>query len=205
MISLLTGELISRDENAVTIQVGGIGIEVEVPSSVLAALPGTGEEVTLYTHLLVREDDLRLIGFTTPEERKVFRLLNGVQKVGPRVALDVLGTVSIGDFRAAVVSGNLSPLLEVSGVGKKLAERIVFELKNKIDEIPLGEGEVPVSTLAGLPSMPKYSEAVQGLVYLGCRLSVAQRAVQKAFHELGPEATVEDLIRQGLKHREGVG
>ena len=122
MISLLTGQLISRDVNSVTVELGGLGIEVEVPSSVLADLPDVGEEVTLYTHLLVREDDLRLIGFATPEDRKVFRLLNGVQKVGPKVALEILGVVSIADLHAAVSSQDPTPLLAVPGVGKKLAE-----------------------------------------------------------------------------------
>jgi Holliday junction DNA helicase RuvA len=179
-----------------------MGFEVEVPRSTLVALPDVGEETILFTHLHVREEELRLFGFATPEERRLFRMLIQIQKVGGRLALDVMSTLDMDTFRSAVLQGDTSVLTRVPGVGKKLADRILFELQGKEEQLPgTARIAVPPGVEPGLPMEPKYGEAVQGLVYLGTRLPAAQKAIHKAYEVLGPNAEVVELIREGLKHR----
>jgi Holliday junction DNA helicase RuvA len=158
--------------------------------------------VTLFTHLHLRPEEVRLFGFATREERRLFEILISIQKVGVRTALDVLSTLSLDDFHTAVLTGNMKALTAVRGVGRKLAERILFELKEKISILPLPEGKTRLTT-AELPSEKRYIDAVDALIGLGCRPAVAQKAIGIAYRNLGPDTPLEDLVREGLRNRAG--
>jgi Holliday junction DNA helicase RuvA len=200
LITLLTGTVADCGEGTVTLNVGGVGFDVEVPASTQANMPRIGEEATLFTRLYLRPEEIRLFGFSTREERRLFEILISIQKVGVRTALDVLSTLSLEDFHAAILAGNLKALTQVRGIGRKLAERILFELKEKISLLPLPEGKTRLATTE-FPSEKRYIDAVDALIGLGCRPVVAQKAIGIAYKNLGPDAPLEDLIREGLRNR----
>lgn len=201
MIAQLAGTLVSRDQGSVVVEVGGVGFDVEVPASTVRSLPPDGERVTFHTLLLVREEEIRLFGFATQDEKRLFLILTGLQRVGIRIALDILSALPVEDFRAAVVSENTQVLTQIPGVGKKTAERIIFELKGRLEELPVGAAKPKLEAYPLFPPGEKYEQAIQAMLSLGTRLTVAQRAVRKAYEELGADASLEDLIREALRHR----
>ena len=134
MISYLRGQLLGVDEDRIMLEVQGIGYEVAVPSTVLQKLPSKGQELELYTHLHVREDALQLYGFSTPQERAMFRVLINARGIGPKVALTILDKFSADSLAAVLERGEVDPLLKVPGVGKKTAQRLILELKGKLPE-----------------------------------------------------------------------
>ena len=197
MIAMLFGQLKHVSPETAIVAVGGVGFEVSIPRSTYEALPAVGEEVFLHTHLHLREEDLRLIGFATAEEKRLFLLLISLPKVGVKTALDVLSTHSVSQFRRIVHQGDLARLTQVPGVGRKTAERMMFELKERLEQLP----EPVEARKRAIVGEDRFEEAVQGLIYLGCKYPVAVRAVQRALEQAGPDAPVEELIREGLKHR----
>lgn len=197
MIASLSGVLKHLADESVIVEVGGVGYEVFVSRTTREALPGAGQEVFLHTQLHVREDEMRLFGFATAEEKRLFLLLIGLPKVGVKTALDILSTHSVSAFRKIVLQGDLTRMTQVPGVGRKTAERILFELKERLEALPEPlEPHRPVPVEEDL-----FDQAVQGLVYLGCKYPVAVRAIQQAAEQLGAEAALEELIREGLKYR----
>lgn len=197
MIATLSGELKRVEGNLIVIEVGGVGYEACCPKTTLEVLPAVGGEVFIHTHLHVREDEMRLFGFATAEEKRLFLLLVSLPKVGVRTALDILSTFNVNDLRQIVLKQDLARMTKVPGVGRKSAERILFELKERLEKLP--EPTVPHRVAAA--GGDRFDEAVQGLVYLGCKYSVAVKAIQQAVDQLGGDAPVEDLIREGLKYR----
>ncbi len=197
MIASLLGVLKHLSDESAIVEVGGVGYEVSVSRTTREALPGVGREVFLHTHLHVREDEMRLFGFGTLEEKRLFLLLIGLPKVGVKTALDILSTHSVSAFRKIVLQGDLTRMTQVPGVGRKTAERILFELKERLEALPEpAEPHRPVPVEEDL-----FDQAVQGLVYLGCKYPVAVRAIQQAAEQIGADAALEDLIREGLKYR----
>lgn len=178
MISTLRGILQHRADGQVVIDVAGVGFTVHVPQSVVPDLPALGQVVSLYTHLVVREDALALYGFATPEQREVFELLLQVNGVGPKLALAVLSHLSPDTLRGAVGSGQAEALDRVPGVGRKTAERIIFHLKDRMGA-PAG---------AILAPLAADTEVLAALTSLGYSLVEAQAALQS----LPPDAP-EDL------------
>lgn len=199
MIGKLTGLVDTQDEDSVILDVGGVGYLVHCSSRTLGALPRPGEPASLAIETHVREDMIRLYGFGSPTERDWFRLLQGVQGVGAKVALAILGTLSTGDLARAVASGDRTAVARAPGVGPKLAARIVAELKDKGPE-----GAAPDLGLPGHdPATPlprNVEDAISALVNLGYGRPQAQGAVASALGTLGPDATNAALIRAGLKH-----
>jgi len=167
LIGRLTGKLLAKNPPQILVDVGGIAYEVDVPMNTLYGLPGTGETVTLFTHLSVKEDAHTLYGFGSLEERAAFRQLIRISGVGPRTALAVLSGMSVSDLAAAVALQDAAPLTRVPGIGKKTAERLLLELKGKIAESvrPLGGGTADVvNALVGLGYSEKEAlAAVKGL------------------------------------------
>lgn len=198
MITFLHGKLVDALPTQVVLEVNGVGYEVLIPLSSYDKLPSPGQEVRLLTHLVVREDAHVLYGFSSTGERDLFRLLiTSVSGVGPRIALNVLSGLSVTAFRGAVMSGDVKALSKVSGVGRKTAERIVVELKDKIG---VGGAWEAASEERGLSvGDQKLNDAVLALVALGFRQPEAQEAVRQALAMLGSQATVEDLVRACLK------
>lgn len=198
MIHHLRGQLIDASPTQVTLEVGGVGYEVLIPLSSFDKLPAPGAEVSLLTHLSIREDAHVLYGFFTAAERDLFRLLiHNVSGIGPKIALNVLSGMSVAGLRGAVAGGDVKALSQINGIGKKTAERIVVELKDKIGAAGAWEA---ASAQRGLSeSDQRVNDAVLALLALGFKQPDAHETVRAAQAVLGPKATVEELVRAGLK------
>lgn len=199
MIEVLEGTLLAKSPQKVVLNIGGVGFGVQIPASTFHALPDEGENCRLWTFLAVRENEINFYGFATREERELFLILQGVKNVGGRTALDILSHVSPDRFVGAIVAEDLVSLTRIPGIGKKTAERLIFELKEKITKLEIEPEAAAAASKIPLGSLAE--EAVKGLIFLGCNLSVAQRAVTKAHEIVGPDAPVEILIKEALKHR----
>lgn len=198
MITFLHGKLAETLPTQVTVDVHGVGYEVLIPLSSFDKLPQPGQEIRLLTHLAVREDAHILYGFMSVAERELFRLLvNNVSGIGPKIALNILSGISVTAFRGAVANNDVKALSQISGVGKKTAERIVVELKDKIGAA--GAWEASSAQRALSPEDQRVNDAVLALVALGFKQIEAHDSVRKAQTSLGPQATVEELVRSCLK------
>jgi len=198
MITFLHGTLAEALPTQATVDVHGVGYAVLIPLSSYEKLPKPGGEVTFLTHLAIREDAHVLYGFMTAAERELFRLLiDTVSGIGPKIALNVLSGMNPVAFRGAVARGDVKALSQISGVGKKTAERIVVELKDKIGAA--GAWEASSAQRALSPEDQKINDAVLALMALGFKQIEAHEAVRGAAALLGAQATVEDLVRACLK------
>jgi Holliday junction DNA helicase RuvA len=198
MITFLHGRLVEALPTQVTVDVNGIGYESLIPLSSYDKLPQPGQEIRLLTHLAVREDAHTLYGFMTAAERELFRMLiNTVSGIGPKIALNVLSGISVVAFRGAVAKGDIKSLSQISGVGKKTAERIIVELKDKIGAAGAWEASSAQRSLS--PEDQKINDAVLALMALGFKQIEAHDAVRKAQTTLGVQATIEELVRACLK------
>lgn len=201
MIGFLHGTLVDALPTQATIEVNGVGYEVLIPLSSYDKLPPAGQAVKLLTHLVVREDSHTLYGFMSSAERDLFRLLiNTVSGIGPKIALNVLSGISVVAFRGAVATGDVKVLSQISGVGRKTAERIVVELKDKIGAAGAWEAASAQRALSG-PEQ-RVNDAVLALMALGFKQLEAHDAVRRTQAALGPQATVEELVRACLKKAE---
>ena len=198
MISFLHGRLVDALPTQVIVDVQGVGYEVLIPLSSYDKLPQPGQELKLLTHLAIREDAHVLYGFMSGAERDLFRLLiNTVSGIGPKIALNVLSGISVTAFRGAVANGDIKALSQISGVGRKTAERIVVELKDKVGAAGAWEAASAQRSLS--PEDQRVNDAVLALMALGFKQIDAHDAVRKAQGALGPQATVEELVRACLK------
>ena len=198
MITFLQGQLADALPTQVVVDVNGIGYEVLIPLSSFDKLPLPGQPVKLLTQLVVREDAHLLYGFMTEAEKNMFRLLiHTVSGIGPKTALNILSGISVTAFRGAVAAGDVKSLSQISGVGKKTAERIVVELRDKVGVAGAWEA---ASAKHGLsPDDQKLNDAVLALMALGFKQAEAHDSVRAAQAMLGAAATVEDLVRACLK------
>lgn len=192
MIATVQGKLQARGNESIVVNVGGIGLHVRVPARTLANLGGIGGEVHLFTHLRVREDELSLYGFATEEDLRLFETLLTVSGVGPKVALGVLSAATSDTLRLAIAQGNLDVLTAIPGIGKKTAQRLVLELKGKIDTSGLGEvGELS----------PVDGDVMNALINLGYSAAEAARAARNV---PASAKTPEERIRSALQNLGGV-
>jgi Holliday junction DNA helicase RuvA len=195
MIAKLRGRLDSFSADQAVIDVGGVGYLVFASSRTLSSLGAIGEEVVLYTEMLVAQDMIRLVGFSSAAERDWFGLLTSVQGVGSRVALAILSALSADELHSAIAAGDHRMIARANGVGPKLAQRIANELKDKAGGVALGPGGGGV-----VPARGGFAaDAVSALINLGFRPAEASEAVAKAEAEIGPEATLDALVRSALK------
>ena len=198
MIAFLHGTLVAALPTQAIVDVHGVGYAVLIPLSSFDRLPGPGNEVRLLTHLAVREDAHVLYGFMTTAERDLFRLLvHTVSGIGPKIALNVLSGMNPTAFRGAVANGDVKALSRINGVGKKTAERIVVELKDKIGEV--GAWEAASADRALSAGDQRLNDATLALLALGFKQPDAHQIVRGAQAVLGTDATVEDLVRAALK------
>jgi Holliday junction DNA helicase RuvA len=189
MIATLEGRIVAKGENYVIVAVGGVGFKVRVPSSLLARLGGTGQEVSLFTHMHVRETEIALYGCSTPDELALFELLLGVSGIGPKVALNVVSIMSTDALRDAIARGDAAMLTRIPGVGKKTAERVMLDLKDKLG-VGLEFVSYPALTHAD-------AEVISALTSLGYSIAEAQAALRS----LPPEdLTLEERIRLALQY-----
>jgi Holliday junction DNA helicase RuvA len=194
MIGKLKGLLDGIAADHALIDVNGVGYLVFASTRTLSGLGAAGAEVVVHTVMQVSEDDIRLIGFATGEERDWFTLLRSVQGVGAKVALAILSALSVDELQRAIAAGDSAMIARANGVGPKLAQRIAHELRDKAGGVPLGPA-------AGAPPAPGSltADAISALSNLGFRPAEASAAVAKAEAELGPGATLDALVRTALK------
>ncbi len=191
MIATVRGRLEARGDDAIVVNVGGIGLRVRVPSRVLADIGGTGSEVHLFTHLRVREDELSLYGFGSEDELRLFETLLTVTGIGPRVALGVLSAAHVDTLRTAIAQGNVDILTAIPGIGKKTAQRLVLELKGKID----------VSGLGQVPELsPADEDVMNALINLGYSAAEAARAARSVPSDA---KALEERVRVALQYLGG--
>lgn len=198
MITFLHGKLVDALPTQITVDVNGIGYDVLIPLSSFDKLPAPGNEIKLLTHLQIRDDAHVLYGFMSATERELFRLLiNNVSGIGPKIALNILSGINATAFRGAIASSDVKMLSSISGVGKKTAERIVVELKDKIGQA--GALEASSAGRALSDSDQKTNDAVLALMALGFKQPEAHDSVRAAQAVLGAQASVESLVRASLK------
>ncbi|MGR8934902.1 MAG: Holliday junction branch migration protein RuvA [Gammaproteobacteria bacterium] len=196
MIGFLRGLLAVKAPPHLLLDVHGVGYEVEAPMTTFYNLPAVGEEVKLYTHLVVREDAQQLFGFASDADRLLFRLLIKISGVGPKMALTILSGLSADAFAQCIRNNDTHALVRLPGVGKKTAERLMIEMR---DRLPGGEGENAAWSLPEGLSEPGYApkqEAVSALVALGYKPQDAQRMVQNV---AGDDRSCEEMIRLALQ------
>jgi holliday junction DNA helicase RuvA len=193
MIAYVQGRLTAKTPTAIVVETGGIGLQLTIPLSTYEALGEVGREVRVLSYLHVREDALQLFGFSTENERRLFLLLLSVTGIGPKVAQGILSGISVDGFESAVRRQDVPALVKVPGVGKKTAERLVLELRDKIGEIGTGGSETVLSGRSGI-----LEEAVLALVSLGYKRAQAQEAVQAVIQgEAAP--ALETVLRRALQ------
>tara|TARA_R110000787_G_scaffold118825_1_gene229711 strand:+ start:27228 stop:27836 length:609 start_codon:yes stop_codon:yes gene_type:complete len=198
MIAKLKGLLDSTGTDHAIIDVGGVGYLVGASSRTLAALGSVGEAVTIHTEMLVAADSIRLVGFARAEERDWYRLLTHVQGVGSRVALAILSALEPLELHRAVAMGDKAMIARANGVGPKLAQRIVNELKDKIGAAPVGS-PIGAGGVAVLPTGSFAADALSALQNLGFKPYEASTAVASAEAELGDDASLDALVRLALR------
>lgn len=197
MIASLRGTLVRKLPTEVLMEVHSIGYSVSIPLSTYEILGEAGSEIFLLTYLHVREDVLQLFGFASEEEREAFKMLISVSGIGPRMAQSILSGITVRDLRNHISRGNLGALTTIPGVGKKLAERLVVELRDKIAK--LDSIILPVAGTSG--ETQARSEALLALTSLGYSRAAAEKALRAAIGEFSDkEATVEQLIKSALRH-----
>ncbi len=198
MYSYISGTLIEKSPAHVVIETHGVGYELIVPISTHQKLPNTGQHVKLLIHFVVREDAQILYGFSTEEERELFRLLMSVSGIGPKMAITILSGIGIAELKQAIVDGAVPVLTSISGIGRKIAERLIVELREKVI---LDERRADTHKHAGHRST-LMEDSVKALVSLGYGKQNAKIAVQKVLsaHPNHEKMKVEELIRQSLKY-----
>jgi holliday junction DNA helicase RuvA len=196
MIAFLRGKLLEKHPNQVIVDTAGVGYDVVIPISTFSALPDAGAEVALRIHTHVREDALALFGFLTSEEKALFEKLISVGGIGPSLAIKVLSGLATPTIIDAIRGGHVEQLVRIPGVGKKTAERMVLELKDKLEG--LGGGALPAISSKAEPALSDIDQDVlSALLNLGCQRSAAEAAVRKA-KAAEPDLAFEPLFRKAL-------
>ncbi len=196
MIAYLSGKLLEKSASSVIVDVAGVGYEVAIPLSTFYELGEPGSEVNLRIYTHVREDTLQLFGFKTVRERNLFLRLTSVQGVGPKLGVTILSGMSADEIVRSIRNNDLARLTSIPGVGRKTAERLVVELRDKVGELAMAAGAA--SGGSPLPAEGLFEDALSALVNLGYQRSAAERALQKAAQE-GTEASVQKLLRRSLQ------
>lgn len=199
MITRITGILVSATPLQAVIETGGLAYEVHIPVTTAERLPQAGQQARLHTLVVYREDSQTMYGFASEEERDFFRLLvEKVSGIGPKTALSIFSKLSLPVLQGAIASGDVALLAKCPGIGKKTAERLVIELRDKLGATVAPAATAP-STPEGLPAPEnKVRDAVMALVALGYKAADADKSVRQAWVALGPSATTEALIKKAL-------
>ncbi len=194
MIHYIKGELVHISESEIVIENNGIGYLVEVPLSVLPALPPKNQEVKIYTELYVREDILKLFGFLTKEDLEIFRMLITVSGIGPKGALAILSFLTPEQLRFAILANDVDSISAAKGIGKKTASKLVIELQDRLKS-KLGAGSSPAATMASDLPVSIRSEATEALVGLGYSVTEVTAALKKVSEENNLEETIKLALR----------
>ncbi|MBM4065343.1 MAG: Holliday junction branch migration protein RuvA [Planctomycetes bacterium] len=195
MLDYIRGRVINKSPTRLILEVAGIGYLLHIPLSTFEKIPKHGE-VTILTQLFIREDQIKIFGFATGEERDLFQLLLSVNGIGPNTAITILSGSTVDDIKRAVVNEDAKALEKIKGVGKKTAERIILELKETIKEITTS-----ISTGMDVQQKAFVSDAVMALISLGYGRSIAEKAVSDAAKKLQTIDNIEVLVREALKYK----
>lgn len=198
MIAFVEGQLVEKSPTHIVVNVGGIGLDIDIPLSSCQALGEPGNTVKVATHLHVREDAWQLFGFATADEKRLFVQLVSVSGIGPKLALSILSGTTVAEFVTAILTEDLKALSSIQGVGRKTAQRLVMELREAIDKAgfePLAD--LPLAPVDGDQSM--VNDAILGLIALGYERAEARKAVAQATADIDGGLTAEGLIRRVLK------
>jgi len=198
MFSYLQGKLIEKNPTEVVIDVNGVGYTINISLATYEKLPEVNNSTKILTHLHVREDAMQLYGFATEAERELFKLLISVAGIGPKMAQGILSGIGVTELKDFIIQGNLGALMSISGVGKKIAERLVVELRDKISKLEFG---AEVAVASGDKQAEARAEALLALTSLGYNRVTAEKAIRTVLRETGSaELTVEELIKRALRH-----
>lgn len=192
----LRGQIVRKEPDKLIIETAGVGYLLSIPFSTYETLPSPPGEVLIYTHLYVREDQLRLYGFATERERSFFEQLISVSGVGPALALGMLSSVSLEELQQAILAENTSFLQKIKGVGKKTAQKISMELRDRVGKISMASG----ISLSSSPVFSDLEDAIRALISLGYTEELSKRAAQEAYKEIGGLADSSEIIRRALKY-----
>jgi Holliday junction DNA helicase RuvA len=189
MISYVEGKLVEKAPTSAVIDVGGVGYGVNIPVSTFETLGPLGSSTKLFTYLSVKDDRMELFGFNTNDERRLFLMLISVSGIGGRTAISILSGANPGELKSAIASGDQSFISRIRGIGKKTAERLIVELKDKFAEEESREGI----------ALGPFEDAITALKSLGLRASEAEQALNRVVKEKGSEIPVEEMVREALK------
>ena len=199
MISYIRGELAAIEEEMVVVDVGGIGYGLYMPGQSMGKLPAIGAEVKLHTYLNVREDAMQLFGFLTRDDLKIFKLVIGVSGIGPKGGLSILSKLTPDDLRFAVLSGDAKAISAAPGIGKKTAEKLIIELKDKLSMDDVIQNVEAVEEISGQSGVSQIqTDAIQALTALGYGNTESLRAVKQV--EIAENTDVETVLKQALKY-----
>ncbi|TFG93815.1 MAG: Holliday junction branch migration protein RuvA [Syntrophobacterales bacterium] len=193
MIASLKGVLLHKSTNHIVVDVHGVGYGVIVPLGTFYNLPDIGGDVALVIHTQVAQDSVKLLGFLDHREKDLFRMLISISGIGPKLAINILSGISPEHLSGAISGGDLGRLVGIPGVGKKTAERMIFELKDKITTV------ISVETPAGDPDTMVKEDALSALINLGYKNTVAKDAIDRVYAERGGDVTLEALLPESLK------
>jgi Holliday junction DNA helicase RuvA len=198
MIATLTGILKFKSPTEILVEVHGIGYTISIPLSTYEKLGDLGSSISLLTHFHVREDAMLLFGFSTEEERRLFKLLISVSGIGPKIAQSTLSGMNVEELKSHIINGNVNALMAIPGVGKKTAERLIVELRDKAGKSH-AESE-PISVIGMAAAMMRI-EALQALTSLGYNQQIAEKAIRLVIKEAeGSTISLEELIKRALRH-----
>jgi Holliday junction DNA helicase RuvA len=198
MIASLTGTLKYKCPTEILIDVHGVGYAVSIPFSTYEKLGDVGSSISLLTHFHVREDAMQLFGFFSDEERRLFKLLISVSGIGPKIGQSILSGMNVEELKSNLLSGNIPALTAIPGVGKKTAERLILELRDKVGKSITGEEPLSV---AGIASVTMHSEALQALTSLGYNIQIAEKSIRRVLNETqGSLISLEELVKRALRH-----
>ena len=196
MIAHLIGKLIYKSPDHSIVDVNGIGYKIFTPLSTYYVLPKTGDSVTLHIHTRVREDELKLFGFLTEEEQTIFEKLITINKVGPKLALGILSGMSPKNLLTAIMNNDAARLSTIPGVGKKTAERLTLEMKDKLSDLTFEmEHQLDSEAPEGF-----YEDALSALVNLGYKKPQAEKSLKSAYNKIGKSSSLEELIKESLNN-----
>jgi len=199
MIAYLKGKLLEKEANTVIVETGGVGYDITIPLSTFYELGEAGEDIELRIYTYVREDSLQLFGFRTLRERSLFLKLITVSGIGPKLAITMLSGMSADEIIVAVRTDNLARLTSIPGVGKKTAERLVIELRDKLNEISSASVEErAAASNAPTSADAVYDDALSALINLGYQRNAAEKALKQAVQD-GTEMSVQKLLRKSLQ------
>lgn len=198
MIAMLSGKIAYKGISHVVVDAQGVGYRVFIPLTTFYALPETDQAITLHIHTSVKEDAIHLFGFYTREERELFQLMISVSGIGPKVALNILSGISSAELLEAISTGNLAKLMAIPGIGRKMAERLILELKEKVMK-KIAADAIPAADAKQKQAEMMREDVLSALMNLGYKAGAARDALEKAACDLKDEPAMDQLLKKALK------